>query len=61
MLSGLFFSSAFVFSINSLILSGFPWASFHLVEADVIPRAILKNQKPFFRLPLIVQKCAEVV
>ena len=32
MLSGPSFRSAFVFSINSLILSGFPLTSFHLAE-----------------------------
>ena len=35
MLSGPFFRLAFVFSINSLILSGFPLTSFHLVEASL--------------------------
>ena len=33
MLSGPSFRSAFIFSINSLILSGFPLTSFHLAEA----------------------------
>ena len=33
MLSGPSFRSAFVFSINSLILSGFPLTSFHLAQA----------------------------
>ena len=33
MLSGISFRSALVFSINSLILSGFPLTSFHLNEA----------------------------
>ena len=46
MVSGLSFKSAFVFSINSLILPGFPLTSFHLTEANLFPRAILKNQKP---------------
>ena len=35
MLSGPSFRSAFVFSINSLILSGFPLISFHLTEASL--------------------------
>ena len=35
MLSGTPFMSAFVFSINSLILPGFPLISFHLVEASL--------------------------
>ena len=35
MLSGPSFRSAFVFSINSLILSGFPLISFHLAEASL--------------------------
>ena len=34
MLSGPSFRSAFIFSINLLILSGFPSASFHLVETS---------------------------
>ena len=37
MLSGTPFMSAFVFSINSLVLSGFPLISFHLVEASLFP------------------------
>ena len=35
MLSGPSFRSAYIFSINSLILSGFPLTSFHLAEASV--------------------------
>ena len=35
MLSSLFFRSTLVFSINSLILSGFPLTSFHLAEASL--------------------------
>ena len=35
MLSGPSFKSAFVFSINSLILPGFPFTSFHLAEASL--------------------------
>ena len=35
MLSGPSFRSAFVFSINSLILSGFSLTSFHLAEASL--------------------------
>ena len=35
MLSGPFFRSAFVFSINSLILSGFSLNSFHLTEGSL--------------------------
>ena len=31
------FRSAFLFSINSLILSGFPLTSFHLAEASLSP------------------------
>ena len=34
MLSGSSFSSAFVFSFNSLILSGFPLTSIHLAAAS---------------------------
>ena len=48
--------STFVFSINSLILSGFPFTSFHLAEANLFPRAVLKNQKPLFRFPLIANR-----
>ena len=33
----------FQFSTNSLILSGFLFTSFHLTEANLFPRAILKN------------------
>ena len=35
MLSGYSFRVAFVFSINSLILSGFPLTSFHLAEVSL--------------------------
>ena len=35
MLLGPSFRSAFVFGINSLIMSGFPLTSFHLAEASV--------------------------
>ena len=35
MLPGPSLSSAFVFSINSLIFPGFPLTSFHLAEASV--------------------------
>ena len=35
MLSSHSFRSAFVFSFNSLILSGFPLTSFHLAEASL--------------------------
>ena len=43
LLYGLSLRSAFDFSINSLILSGFPLASFHLAEAKLVTRTILKN------------------
>ena len=43
MLSGLSFRSAFVFSINPLILAGFPLTSFHLAEDSFVPKTILKN------------------
>ena len=43
MLSGLFSKSPIVFSINSVIMSGFLLTSFHLAEANLVPRAILKN------------------
>ena len=48
MLSEFSFKSAFVFSISSLILSGFPMASFHLAEANLTPRVILKYENFFF-------------
>ena len=35
MLLGPYFRSAFVFSINLSVLSGFPLTSFHLVEASL--------------------------
>ena len=43
MLSRLSFRSAFVFTINSLILSGFPLTFFHLAEGNLVPGAIFKN------------------
>ena len=43
MLSGLSFRSAFVFSINLLILFGSPLAPFLLAEAKIVPRTIFKN------------------
>ena len=43
MLSGLSFWSAFVLSINLLILSGFPLTFIHLAEANLILGAILKT------------------
>ena len=46
------------FSINSLISSGFPLASFHLAEPKLVTGTILKNWKPLFRLPLIAKRCA---
>ena len=49
MLSGLPFRSAFVLSINSLILStGFPLIFIYLAEANLVPRAILKKLKTSF-------------
>ena len=60
MLSGLSFRSVFVFSISSLISSGFLLTSFHLAEADLVPRVILKNPKSLFCLPLTVKKCVGV-
>ena len=60
MLSGLSFWLAFVFSIDSLILYGFPFNSFHLAEANLISRTILKNTNPLFHLPLIVKRCTGV-
>ena len=57
MLSGLFFRSAFVFSINLLILPNFPLTSFHLAEGSVVPRAILKIKNLFFVI-LLRQKDA---
>ena len=67
MLSCLSFRLVFVFSIDSLILSGFPLTSFHLAEANLVPRAILKNhfkiafEKAIFHLPLIAKRRAEVI
>ena len=58
MLSGLSLRSAFVFSINSLLLSGFPLASFHLVDDNLVPN--LKILKPLFCLPLTAKKFAGV-
>ena len=55
MLSGPSFRSAFVYSISSLILSGFPLTSFHLADANLVARAILEIENPLFRLPLRVK------
>ena len=60
MLPGLSFRSDFVFSISSLMMSGFPLTSFHLAEVNLVSRAILQNQKPIFRIPLIAKRCAGV-
>ena len=60
MLSGRSFRSAFVFITNSLILPGFPLTSFHLVEANLANRAVLKNYKPLFCLPLTAKRYAGV-
>ena len=43
MVSGLSFRSAFVLSVNSLILSDIPLTFIHLAEANLILSAILKN------------------
>ena len=48
MLSGFSLRSAFVVSINSLILSGFPLTFIHLAEPNLIPRATLKKLKASF-------------
>ena len=42
-LSGPSFRLAFVFSINSLILSGFPLASFHLAEASLFAFSVVQK------------------
>ena len=55
-----FLQVGFVFSINSLILSVFPLTSFHLAKVNLVPRAILKNQKPLLRPPLTAKRCAGV-
>ena len=59
-MSGLSFRSALVFSINSLILPGFPLTSFHLAEANLIPRSILKNQKSIFHLQPVTKRDAGI-
>ena len=46
--AGLSFGSAFVFGMNLLILYGFRLTSFHLAEAKLFPKAILKSQKTSF-------------
>ena len=33
---------------------------FHLAKANLVPRAILKNEKPLFCLPFIMKRCAGV-
>ena len=60
MLSSLSFRLALVFSLNSLILTAFPLASFHLAEAKLATRTILKNEKPLFRLTFIAKRCTGI-
>ena len=56
MLSGPFFGLAFVFSINSLILSGFPMTSFHLLQASLSAFSLLYTTL----VCAVVQKCHEM-
>ena len=60
MLWGLSFRSASVLSINSLILSGCYLTFIHLAEPNIVPRAIFKNWKPLFLLPLTAKRCSRV-
>ena len=60
MLTGLSFRLVFVFSINSLILSGFLLTFFDLAEAILAPRAVLKKLKISFSSSLILKRCAGV-
>ena len=66
-------SSITIYNITSFLQVGFrcfqyqfinlAWFSidfFHLVEANLVPRAIFKNYKTLFRLPLIAKICAGV-
>ena len=53
MLSGPYFRSAFVFSINLLILPGFPLTSFHLGEASLLYLLLCG----FILLRAVVPKC----
>ena len=55
MLSSPQFKSAFIFSFNSLILSGFPLTPFHLAEASRSASLLL-----YTSLCTVVQKCHEV-
>ena len=55
MLSGSSLKSAFVVSINSLILSGFPLTSFHLVEASLSAFSC-----PYTLVSAVVQKYHEM-
>ena len=48
MLSGIFFRWSFVCRINSLLLSGFPFTSFHLAKANLVPRPIQNLFFTFF-------------
>ena len=41
-------------------LPGFPLTFFHLAEANLVPRVILKYYKPLFPFPLTVERCAGV-
>ena len=42
------------------ILPGFPLFFFHLAEANLVPRVILKYYKPLFHFPLTAERCAGV-
>ena len=53
-----FLQVSFRFQYQLTILS--PATSLHSAEANLVPRAISKNIKPLFRLPLIVKRCAGV-
>ena len=52
MVSGLSFRSALIFSVNSLILSGFPLTSFHLAETSLSAFSWL-----YTLVCAVVQKC----
>ena len=56
MLSGPSFRSAFVFSINPLILSDFPLTSFHLAEASLLYLLL----RGFILLCAVVRKYQEM-
>ena len=57
MLSGPFFRLAFVFSMNPLLMSGFPLSSFHLVEASLLYLLLRGFSLLYVQLYENIKKC----